>query len=193
MAFRARPSGVMSRSGLEVEVKFRAGDLREVAERLSAMGAVPLGDTVEVDAYFAHPCRDFASTDEALRVRYVGDSAELTYKGPRMGPRAKTRREVTVRVEGDVEALVSSLGFGKVAVVRKRRALYAVGPYTVSLDDVEGLGKFVEIEAVVAGPDDMESVVRGIEELAARLGLAEREDRTYLEILLSVAGRRHGH
>ncbi len=178
--------GGMSRSGLEVEAKFRAGNLREVAERLSAMGAVPLGNTTEVDVYYAHPCRDFAATDEALRVRYAGNGAELTYKGPRMGPGAKTRREVTVRVEGDVETLISSLGFDRVAVVRKRRALYAVGPYTVSLDEVEGLGTFVEIEAVVDGQGGLEAAVRGIEGLAARLGLAEREERTYLEILLSV-------
>ena len=47
----------------------------------------------QVDRYFAHPCRDFARTDEALRLRRDGDDVAITWKGPRIDAATKTRRE----------------------------------------------------------------------------------------------------
>ena len=40
------------------------------------------------------PCRDFAQTDEALRIRTVGDTSFVTYKGPKLDATTKTRREL---------------------------------------------------------------------------------------------------
>ena len=46
----------------EVEQKFRVTDLAAVAARLTAQHAVAGETIVQVDHYFAHPARDFAST-----------------------------------------------------------------------------------------------------------------------------------
>jgi len=53
----------------------------------------------------------------------------------------------------------------------------------VSLDEVEELGTFVELE-LVAGASRIESAKALLAELAGRLGLAESERRGYLELLL---------
>jgi adenylate cyclase class 2 len=49
------------------------------------------------DTYFRHPCRDFAETDEALRIRirrFNGHfEAFLTYKGPRLTGTQKPGRK----------------------------------------------------------------------------------------------------
>ncbi|WP_435358559.1 class IV adenylate cyclase [Haloarchaeobius sp. DFWS5] len=52
----------------EVEVKVRAAH-DEVRERLRKRGAEPLNAVVQVDTYYDAPHRDFAETDEALRIR----------------------------------------------------------------------------------------------------------------------------
>lgn len=52
----------------EVEVKVPA-DLDAVRGRLRELGAEPLGTVRQVDTYYDAPHRDFAATDEALRVR----------------------------------------------------------------------------------------------------------------------------
>ena len=69
----------------EVELKVRA-DHDAVRERLAAVDAAPRGAVVQRDTYYDAPHRDFAETDEALRVRRVeteGDvESRLTYKGP---------------------------------------------------------------------------------------------------------------
>lgn len=56
----------------EVEKKFPVDDLNEVVAKLEELSATFSEPVVQVDRYFAHPVRDFASTDEALRIRSVG-------------------------------------------------------------------------------------------------------------------------
>lgn len=105
---------------------------------------------IEEDHYFAHPCRDFSITDEALRIRYSEDSITLTYKGPRIeaGDPFKIREEIEVKIDGnDIKSLLESLGFKEVAVIRKRRTYIEVEDFLVTFDEVEDLGCFVEIES----------------------------------------------
>jgi len=171
---------------LEVEVKYRA-NLGKVRERVLALGFSPRGVSEEVDTYFQHPCRDFAATDEALRVRVSGRSAVLTYKGPRVGAGAKTRVEVSTSAEPSVVELLERLGFVKVAVVKKRREYYEGLGVLVSLDEVEGLGEFVEIEKVVAREEDIGGAVEELRRIASLLGLVEEVRETYLELVLKHA------
>ncbi len=55
----------------EVEQKHRVDDGWDLAIRLASLGG-KLGEPIhQSDQYFAHPCRDFAKSDEALRIRTV--------------------------------------------------------------------------------------------------------------------------
>ena len=82
----------------EVEQKFALDDKASFIHQLDALG-VQWHDTVrQEDAYFDHPSRDYASTDEALRVRLDGDRALFTYKGPRVDSITKTRQELELMV-----------------------------------------------------------------------------------------------
>ena len=182
--------------GVEVEAKVvlpGCSVLREVEERLRGLGAALVEEKVEEDTYYQHPCRDFAETDEALRVRRSsGGRVEVTYKGPkRMLGGAKAREEVNVVVAGgDVDALLRGLGFRPVAVVRKRRRYYRVGDVLVTLDEVEGLGCFVEAEYV--GDGGVEEAVEAIEGVLGALGVTgyPRTGKSYLELLLEKTGAR---
>ena len=58
---------------LEIEVKAYAEDLARVEEQLKDMGAVFIAAMCENDTYFNHPKRDFAATDEALRIRVANN------------------------------------------------------------------------------------------------------------------------
>jgi hypothetical protein len=79
-------------------------------------------DTVtQVDQYFNHPARDFAQTDEALRLRRVGEVNFITYKGPKLDAITKSRHEIELPLpSGDAAAtgfaeLLTTLGFQPVA------------------------------------------------------------------------------
>ena len=141
-----------------------------------------MGEHDQVDEYFNHPCRDFAVTDEALRLR-MDSRGRITYKGPKIDRFTKTREEIELDVEDlDKMALILvRLGFRRVAKVSKRRKEYLIDGVTVCLDSVEGLGDFVELE--VQGEDAEEGRSR-IERLRDELGLVGSERRSYLEMLI---------
>jgi adenylate cyclase class 2 len=157
------------------------------------MNAVISETVIQVDVYYSHPSRDFASTDEALRIRRIGDKNFLTYKGPKIDTTTKTRREIEVSVaqgeEGaaNLRVLLDALGFRKVAQVRKRRREFSVsgegGGVTGALDEVDRLGSFVELE-IVADGEHVEEAKNRLEKLARQLELTTSERRSYLELLL---------
>lgn len=174
----------------EVELKVRA-DHDAIRPGLAAVDADPLDEVSQVDSYYNHPCRDFADTDEALRLREEsndGESVRITYKGPLLEDESKTRREVETVVE-DPEAMtgiLTKLGFEEVASVRKTRDRFAVEGFTVSLDTVEGLGEFVEVETKATDEAAIERQRDRAAELLRRLDVNPTEHirGSYLERLL---------
>ena len=177
----------------EVEQKFRVDEHESIAQRLAQWGAA-FGEVDEqVDRYFAHPQRDFAATDEALRIRRVGSDCCITYKGPKIDATTKTRREIELPLPAGRDTveqfteLLEALGFRRVAEVGKRRRKATIARQgagvEVALDDVAGLGKFVELE-LPAQPGELESAKRHVAQLAQELGLSRSERRSYLELLL---------
>ncbi|TAL32928.1 MAG: class IV adenylate cyclase [Spirochaetes bacterium] len=167
----------------EIEIKAHCDDLDAVRGRISAMGGTPLRSGREEDTYFGHPSRDFAATDEAVRMRVRGGKAILTYKGPKVSGRSKSRYEKETGVE-DGDALCEillKLGFVRVETVVKEREIFLLDGVEVCLDRVQGAGTFVELE--LQG-EDVSAVEHELFALAERLGLDRFERRSYLELVL---------
>ncbi len=128
----------------------------------------------------------------------MGEANFVTYKGPKIDPTTKTRREIELPLATGPDAanqyaeLLNALGFRSVSEVRKTRRLLEI-PWEgctieVALDDVAGLGAFVELELSAEGAPDgpeVQAAKKHIQSLAAALGLGASERRSYLELLLS--------
>ena len=166
---------------LEIEIKSYCNDHGPVRDKLAARGARHAGSAVERDTYYNHPARDFARTDEALRIRETGGSALLTYKGPKIGSLSKTRveEEISVSDPDALRKILEFLGFTASGTVVKNREHYIMGGIEVCLDSVEGLGLFVELEKK---DNDRERVERELFAAARELGLDRFERRSYLEL-----------
>jgi adenylate cyclase, class 2 len=183
---------------LEVEMKFPLADFAAVERRLAGVGARQISTRQDIDQYFNAPDRDFARTDEALRIRRIGSANFVTYKGPKRDAQTKTRTEIEVPLaEGAAIAeafarLLTHLGYRPVAVVQKQRRIYHLERSSfsleVSLDEVHGLGDFVEVETQ-APEERFADARRVVLELAAELGLTASERRSYLELLLETQGK----
>jgi adenylate cyclase class 2 len=180
----------------EVELKVRA-DHAAVRDRLAELGAEHVERVEQADTYYDAPHRDFAETDEALRLRRetvvsAGESpseqatsdasgtdgepdateARVTYKGPLVDDTSKTRQEFETGVGdgGTMDSVLAGLGFEPAAVVEKTRDRYRLDGYVVTLDSVAGVGEFVEVEREV--PEAEVAAAReGAFELLDRLGL----------------------
>jgi adenylate cyclase class 2 len=178
----------------EVEQKFVIPDSRAVADQLVELGAELRPPISQVDTYYRHPSRDFAHTDEALRIRRTDGQNYITYKGPKIDQTTKTRREIDIRLlpddttVGQFAAMLQALGFQEIAQVRKVRTPGALAwdgwRVETAIDDVSDLGHFAELE-VTAAEQDVDRARNCIQSLAMRLNLTMNERRSYLELLLA--------
>src|SRR5438105_5568245 len=110
---------------LEIEMKFPVTGFLGLEPLLCDQGAHEKEALEEADHYFNAPDRDFARTDEALRLRRIGSGNFVTYKGPKRDLLTKTRTEIEVPLaEGDAAGsgflqILHHLGYRAVLVVRK--------------------------------------------------------------------------
>ncbi len=166
---------------MEVEAKFPyLGGVEEKVKEIAEL----IIEKYEHDVYFAHPCRDFAQTDEAIRIRRDVEGITLTYKGPKVDAETKSREEIKLRVEDFESArrILERLGFRPVAEVKKVRRIYGYGDAIICIDDVENLGKFIEIEIEAENLGVKERVFQIAEQLGYSRNDSIRE--SYLELIL---------
>ena len=171
---------------IEVEVKARINSFKEMEERLENLGAVKTKTEFQEDIYFASPIVDFAETDEALRVRSTNNGIFITYKGPKLNDKAKTRKEVEMSIESAKKAkdIFTEIGFRPVRTVRKDRKYYQYENFEISLDDVKGLPPYMEIEIALEDGEDYSLAQDRIFELFERLNITDGFERTsYMELL----------
>lgn len=174
---------------IEVEVKAKINSFKEMENRLEELGAVKAKTEFQEDIYFASPIVDFAKTDEALRIRTTNSDIFITYKGPKFNKKAKTRKEVEMSVESAEKAkdILTEIGFEEVRTVRKSRRYYKFKNFEISLDDVEGLEPYMEIEIALDDNEDYSDAQDRIFALFRLLGITDGFERTsYLELLESL-------
>lgn len=178
---------------LEIEIKVKVPALEPIRENLKKNGAKLIAEQDEHDIYYNAPHKDFAVTDEALRVRYTQNQTcgkimppNVTYKGPKVGREGfKAREEIIVDISSGEQfaTILERLNFTKTAEVIKHREIYQCDKAIVTLDNVAEVGTFSEIEADFSLTED--EAVAAIENVAAMAGITgERLTKSYLEILL---------
>ena len=181
-------------NGFEVEQKYAVNDEQQLTEILADLGVEWIDSVVQRDVYFNHPSRDFAVTDEAVRIRVEDDNACLTYKGPKLGTQAKTRKEIELPIVGGIQSesamhgFLLELGFSEVAVVSKQRrngtCQWQGSAVAIALDHVEQLGCFIELELLVKDASEISAAQATLDDLASRAELATSDRRGYLDMLL---------
>lgn len=174
---------------IEVEIKlplFR----RSVTERtLTAFGFKPGNLVKESDFYFTSDFHDFMKTDEALRIRTCDNfntretASFLTYKGAKLDTVSTTRKELETRID-DAETtreILISLGYKRLYPVTKLRQYYHKGMMTACVDQVEGLGSFLELEILVNTLEEKRKCPTKHRGTSLRYG--QQPERNYAEIL----------
>lgn len=173
-----------------MEVKAHVTDFKPIKNRLSEIGAKEHKFEHQEDVYFNAPHKDFAKTDEALRIREIpskyGSDLILTYKGAKLDDKSKTRREIEVKIDDKENAasILENLGFEEVQTVKKDRIIYLLQDYIITLDKVYDVGNFVEIERDIKEGENYQEILDKIFEISRDLGIKDGfERRSYLELL----------
>ncbi|MBU1130950.1 class IV adenylate cyclase [Patescibacteria group bacterium] len=170
------------KKGEEVEIKLRINDdeVENIIKILYDYGAVFKEEICEHDIYFTAPHRDFIATKECLRIRERNGQLELTYKGPSTDEMLtkeqywKSEIDILINTSIDkMEYLLELLDFKKVADFRKIRKKFLFDKKTITLDKIENLGYFLEIEEIVNSTWERESAIEENIAFAKKFGLTE--------------------
>jgi len=163
-----------------IEIKARVSDLARLRAVVESMADTTVEILDQEDIFFAAPAgrlklRIFDERTGELIHYHRADTAE---------PRASR-----YLIAPTSDPLAMKLILGEVlpvaGSVRKRRSVYHVGQTRIHLDEVEGLGDFLELE-VVLQPDQPEAEGVAIAEgLLHRLGIArdQRVQSAYIDLL----------
>jgi len=124
-----------------LELKCRIESLEASERDARAINAVDHGILVQEDTYF-----NVSHGRLKLRIHEGGSTELIAYRRPdREGERWSDYRKVDVTASAGLkEALAAALGV--LCVVRKRRHLFLISDARIHLDEVEGLGTFIEFE-----------------------------------------------
>lgn len=178
---------------IEVEVKVSVKNMKQIENKLVHMGFLK-GDWIrESDIYFDNDCRNIKEKDMALRVRNSENLTKktskcfMTFKGPKMDDISMTRKELEMKIESaDIgKEILVSLGYAHIYPVIKSRQYYYQDKVTACLDQVEGLGEFLELEIIVPQENDREEALKKLVMLLHGLGYESEEiiRTSYLSML----------
>jgi adenylate cyclase class 2 len=166
--------------GEENESKHRVGDEAGLVAALAALGFTLTGTSLQRDEYYDSPDRTLGTGDLVCRLRITPAGVEAGFKGPRRfrddGSHRRIEVEVPVATADDARAALARQGLVLTWLLEKRRRVFhhPARPVEVCLDELPGLGLFVELE----GPPAEITDVR--ERLGPAIGAAE--PRNYREL-----------
>ena len=163
-----------------IEIKAHVRDLAGLRSRAEAVSDTPVQVIPQEDTFFHTP-------KGRLKLRQLQpDLAQLVYyeRPDQDGPKRSSYHIFETRDPAGLKTALS-LALGVRGVVRKTRYLYLAGQTRIHLDDVEGLGQFMELE-VVLGDGQSDADGQSIaEDLMARLGIQPEDllEGAYMDLL----------
>lgn len=154
--------------GRNIELKAVDPDPARSAHVCRAIGAEDAGLLDQVDTYF-----DVQHGRLKLRVESPGRPHLIQYeRADRPEARQSAYRIVAVD-DGDRLRAALAQALGVVATVEKRRHLFLWHQVRIHLDEVAGLGSFIELEAVALAGSDLAKERSRVAELRVALGIAD--------------------
>jgi adenylate cyclase class 2 len=143
-----------------IELKARDSDPGQSRRICRDLGAEDHGDLWQRDTYFHVPGGRLK-----LREQRPGSAHLIQYSREDRPEQRESRYRVAAVMEPTEMAAVLGASLGVRVVVEKRRRLFVWNDVRIHLDDVRGLGCFLELEAVAPPDSDLSGERRAIAEL----------------------------
>ena len=167
-----------------VEFKARCSDHDRIRELLKQKNARFVGTDHQIDTYFR--------VDQGrLKLREGSiENSLIFYSRPNdAGPKQSDVTMTLVPSDSDLRAvLIKALGV--LVAVDKRREIYFVENVKIHLDEVEGLGKFLEVEAI-GSAEQVSALRQQCHAFLREFGVQEQDfvAGSYSDLLLEITQR----
>lgn len=153
-----------------VEIKARCAHAAAIAQAAAATGAVWESSCAQTDTYLNVPIG-------RLKLRHSDDGVRelIFYQRPNEQSPRLSRYERIPIAPGHMLDVVLTQALGIKAVVRKRRQVWRLDNIRIHLDEVEGLGSFVEFEVEVSAGRDVDGCRAQAQALLTRLDIKQSD------------------
>ena len=163
-----------------IEIKARVPDLHQLAAAAAKLANQGPVDIRQDDTFFA-------CTNGRLKLRAFQDgTGELIFyqRANHAGPKESFYLR-TPTTEPDALRETLALAYGLAGRVVKHRLLYLCGRTRIHLDEVRGLGSFMELEVVLRDGETTEDGAREADQLMDALSIAPSQlvERAYVDLL----------
>jgi predicted adenylyl cyclase CyaB len=163
-----------------VEIKARIESVASLRPRAAAIADHGPTEIAQDDTFFA-------CDTGRLKLRAFADgTGELIFyrRADQQGPKASFYLLSRTAEAGALRELMTQ-ACGVTGRVRKDRTLYLAGQTRIHLDEVAGLGSFLELEVVLEDGESVEAGVRTAHEIMAKLGVhtSQLVEGAYVDLL----------
>lgn len=139
----------------EIEIKLKVPDLNTIASKLEALGSTLSKPITQKDINFIH--KDDVRWFEPLTSKWVyprlriqdGKPLTFTVKKPLKNESDCREHEPHIDDADELRQIMDMFDYKEGVTVIKTRRTCTFHEYTITLDEVVGLGNFIEIEKVV--------------------------------------------
>jgi predicted adenylyl cyclase CyaB len=125
-----------------IEIKVRVPDLGEVRHRLHQARMQVQWEQIQIDTYFR-------VQHGRLKLREDDSTSLIAYSRPDEDASRISHYRLLPVSDAETLKVMLSEALGVLVTVRKTRSLYLTGHTRIHLDEVDGLGSFVELETVI--------------------------------------------
>lgn len=169
----------------EVEVKYRIEDASKMKRLLDQKCKFLRREDQqdEVLLFNKSSFDDFVQGEAVMRVRSINNKSILTMK-KYVSQDSSQEYECEISSKSEVIGILKGIGFRTVVEINKVREVYSYDDVTVVLDEVEGLGSFLEIE-IVCSEEKKDEALERVKLVSKQLGLKNTaiETRKYDALL----------
>ncbi|WP_376867406.1 class IV adenylate cyclase [Aeromonas veronii] len=155
----------------EVEFKYKLTDRPAFLKALLALNPeIMLEDNLEQDRYFDTPDNALAQAGKSLVIRTMQPSGIQLWivKGPEMD----RCEAVTINDADKAVSMLLTINYRQILVITKRRSIYFIGPFHVTLDHLAGIGDFAELAIMTDDEERLPAFRQQLLALADQLGLS---------------------
>jgi predicted adenylyl cyclase CyaB len=167
---------------VNIEIKARVEDIDVLRARAEALSDIPVKVIPQEDTFF--------NTEKGrlkLRVQAPDEGYLIYYERPNQDGPKRSDYHLAKTNEPENLKTALALALGVRGVVKKTRYLYMVGQTRIHLDEVEGLGHFMELEVVMhEGQSDAEGQAIA-KDVMRQLGIREEAliEGAYMDLIES--------
>lgn len=160
----------------EIEIKAKIQNTNSLRSFLQNKGCIFSPTVTQIDKIYLPKGFTFATkklTDPVLRIRSEGTKSILTFKRSQSQDLDKIEIETVIEDPVSMHEMIVQLGFELSIEVQKTRETTKYGDFTVCIDNVVGLGAFIELEKIA--DEDADDVQKEMKKVLSELEIEESD------------------